>query len=98
MLAVQAYAYLDVGLLSSWLIGGGIGLLFVGIASWFCHVDDRRAAAGFASADELPTAEEFESRFEEIDQDDADPGRPAPHALVENPRHGNSRPEPHSGT
>ena len=67
MLAVQVVAYLDVGLLSSWLIGGGIGLFLVGAASWFYYLDDRRSGARTAANDKFPTAEEFERDFHEVE-------------------------------
>jgi len=72
MLAVQVYAYLDAGLLSSLLIGGGIGLSLVGAGAWFYYLDDRRSRTQFTSDTELPTADEYERQFEEADPDDTD--------------------------
>jgi hypothetical protein len=82
LLAVQLYAYWDVGILSSWLIGGGLGLVGIGAASWFYYVDDKRhdkrhdkQHAHGAQGGRLPSADEFERRFEEIEPRDADAGR-----------------------
>jgi len=72
MLAVQVYAYLDAGLLSSLLIGGGIGLSLVGAGAWFYYLDDKRSGAQSTSDKELPTADEFERQFEEVDPDATD--------------------------
>jgi len=41
LLGIQAYAYIDVGLIAAELLGGGIGLLLVGIVALFFHLDDR---------------------------------------------------------
>jgi len=62
MLAVQVFAYLNVGLLSSWLIGGGIGLLTIGAAMWSCYVDDKQSATNA----EFPPAEVYNRDFEDV--------------------------------
>ncbi len=61
MLAAQAYALLRVGVLDSWLIGGGIGLLLVGALAWFMYFVDLRSGGPRdrqEGSDERPSAEE----------------------------------------
>ena len=75
MLAVQVYAYLDAGLLSSLLIGCGIGLSLVGAGAWFYYLDDKRSGAQSTSDKELPTVDEYERQIEEVEPDDTEARR-----------------------
>ena len=61
MLGSQVYLFLSAGLLSAWLIGGGVGMLFVGIIAWLHYVGDKRSRA--PESGEFPSAEEYEANF-----------------------------------
>jgi hypothetical protein len=67
MLGTQLYCYVARGLLSAWLIGGGIGLLLTGGAAWFYHLDDLRSGARLSSVDDFPTTEEYDRNLNEVE-------------------------------
>lgn len=68
LLAMQVRAYLAVGLLSTWLIGGGLALVLVGAIRWFYYLEDRKALALHTQTEELPTVEEFDRHVDRIDR------------------------------
>src|SRR5438067_404211 len=63
MLGTQVYAYFSVGLISAWLLGGGVGLLLLGGIASFHYLDDKRSGSSSDSGD-FPTTEEFEAGLE----------------------------------
>ena len=63
LLVTQVVAYLHLGLISARLLGGGLGLLFIGVVSTFYYFDDRRSRARFPAPPEpewLTNDEPFE--------------------------------------
>lgn len=62
MLSSQVYLYTTTGLVSAWLLGGGIGLLFLGGVASFHYLGDRRSGKSL-DRDKFPTAEEFDECF-----------------------------------
>jgi hypothetical protein len=59
LLVVQVLAFSQRGLLSAWLIGGGIGLLAVGAMAAFSAWEDSRASRlpGALNGEEMPSAD-----------------------------------------
>lgn len=59
LLVSQVYAYFYLGVLHTWLLGGGFALLLVGAIAWYYYMDDQRAGPS-PSDEELPTADEYD--------------------------------------
>lgn len=62
LLVVQVLAFYQRGLLSAWLIGGGIGLLAVGAMATVSAWEDSRASRlpGTINGEEMPSADEYD--------------------------------------
>lgn len=70
LLVSQVVAWLTQGILHTWLVGGGIGLLLVGGVAWFFYLDD--VSSGAKSYDELPSAAKYDEMLDEMGYADQD--------------------------
>lgn len=75
MLGTQIYVYLSAGLVSAWLLGGGVGLLLLGLVASFHSLDDKRTRNATLPGD-LPTADEYDRKLEMMPDENVNQSQP----------------------